>query len=108
MVTGDAFVDTGNDTAVLATIYADRVVGMARAAGVAFARLLGYAIAHELGHLLLASPAHATDGLMRPNWLDRELRRRDVRDWAFSSQDAATIRSRLASQPVPNIVWTTR
>jgi len=30
--------------------------------------LLGYAIAHELGHVLLGTPAHSPDGVMKACW----------------------------------------
>ena len=32
------------------------------------AAVLAYAVAHELGHLLLPAPAHADAGVMRPHW----------------------------------------
>ncbi|HYM21720.1 MAG TPA: hypothetical protein VEU08_00865, partial [Vicinamibacterales bacterium] len=42
------------------------------------ARILGRALAHELGHYLLASQRHSSHGLMRANWsidaLDSEAR----------------------------------
>ena len=31
----------------------------------ALGRIIGRAVAHEIGHFLLASPAHASNGLMR-------------------------------------------
>ena len=89
---GDAFVDTGTGSAVLATVYVDRVDRVAKAARMQVQRLLGYAIAHELGHLLLASNAHNTRGLMRPIWHDDELRSDRDADWSFTVQDIAAIR----------------
>ena len=94
---GDALVDSGAGTAVLATIYFDRVDRVAKAAGMEAATLLGYAVAHEIGHLLLASSAHSTRGLMRPIWRDEELRNRRAVDWKFTKQDIAAIRNRLTS-----------
>src|SRR6266478_170254 len=38
-----------------------------------FADLLGLAMAHELGHLLLRSAAHAVTGIMRRQWTERQL-----------------------------------
>ena len=91
---GDALVDTSTGAAILATVYADRVVRVARAAGMPVQALLGYAIAHELGHLLLASNAHNTKGLMRPIWRDHELRSARSADWTFTGQEVAAIRRR--------------
>jgi hypothetical protein len=91
---GDALVDTGSGVAVLATVYADRVVRVARAAHMQVHTLLGYAIAHELGHLLLASSAHNTHGLMRPIWRDGELRGERSADWRFTPREIALLRVR--------------
>ena len=52
---GDAMLDRHTGTGVLATIYVDRVEWLARQAGADSRALLGRAIAHELGHLLLAT-----------------------------------------------------
>jgi hypothetical protein len=98
---GDAFVDPGTQSAVLATIYLDRVRVLARAGGVTEARLLGHAIAHEIGHLLLASKTHGARGLMRPVWSSEELRRGRAADWVFSDQELAAIRARLAAANGP-------
>ena len=106
---GDALADIATDSAVFATIYVQRVQQLSRAAGADERELLGHAIAHELGHLLLASHVHSAQGLMRPVWRERELRRRRDGDWQFSAQDAAAIRARIeAARLSPNIVWTTR
>ena len=78
--------------------YLDRVVRLARAAGVDVARLLGYAIAHELGHLLLADTGHSRDGLMRAVWSDDELRRSRASDWRLTSREAAAIRARRGAR----------
>ncbi len=37
--------------------------------------VLGTVMAHEMGHLLLGSNAHAVSGIMRDRWEDDELRR---------------------------------
>ena len=106
---GDALVDMATGSAVFATIYFQRVHRLAQSAGADEAELLGYAFAHELGHLLLASHEHSAQGLMRPIWRERELRLPRGADWQFSAQDAAAIRDRVeAARLSPNIVWTTR
>jgi hypothetical protein len=93
---GDAFVDTETRSAVLATVYADRVARVAAAAGADTAVLLGYAIAHEIGHLLMASTHHSRSGLMRSVWRAAELRARRAGDWTFTAADVATMTGRLA------------
>ena len=95
---GDAFVDLGAQSGVLATIYLDRVDLLARLAGGGLSALLGRAIAHEIGHLLLASNAHGTSGLMRPIWSADEVRRGRAADWTFNEREAAAIRTRLEAR----------
>ena len=36
--------------------------------------LLGYVLAHEIGHLLLGRNSHSVSGIMSTHWYDRELR----------------------------------
>jgi hypothetical protein len=100
---GEAFVDSASGSGVLATIYADRVMVLAAAAGMDAATLLGRAIAHELGHLLMATNAHATRGLMRPIWSRDELRKDRGADWMFTSDEVAAIRNRDGKTPKPQL-----
>src|SRR6185503_4733639 len=71
---GDAFIDTHEGRGVLATIYLDRVLRLAEQTGADRIALLGHAIAHELGHLLMASNVHGPIGLMRAFWSVDEVR----------------------------------
>ena len=50
----------------VATILYDRVLSYARHYHVKREVLLGYVMAHELGHLLLPRNSHSTEGVMRP------------------------------------------
>ncbi|MDQ2777177.1 MAG: hypothetical protein M3Y57_19995 [Acidobacteriota bacterium] len=55
-------------TGAHASIFYDRVEAMARTASTARYVVLGYAIAHELGHVLLRSNEHSQGGLMQTRW----------------------------------------
>ena len=77
---------------VLATVYVDCVARLATAAGTDVAVLLGRVAAHELGHLMMGTSAHARRGLMRRNWTPDEVRRNRVADWAFTARDVAVMR----------------
>ena len=77
----------------LATVYVDRVESVARGAGIDARRVLGLAIAHEIGHVLLNSNTHAPSGLMRADWSRNELRRKDAAAWHFLDTEAAHVRS---------------
>jgi hypothetical protein len=97
---GDAMIDAHSRTGVLATVYIDRVIWMADQGGMDVRALLGRAIAHELGHLLMATGAHATNGLMRPVWSPSEVRRRRIDDWILRPREIASIRARTQAPPL--------
>ena len=88
---GEALIDTATGRGVLATVFLDRVAWLARLAGSDGNALLGRAIAHEIGHLLLGSTSHSRDGLMRPIWSPRDLRRAQPHDWMFSRADVVAL-----------------
>jgi len=96
---GFAFVDVEERAGTLATIYLDRIDALARQAGVDSGDLLGRAIAHEIGHLILGTNAHAAYGLMRASWKTDELRRNCPLDWMFSRREAADMRRNLSERP---------
>jgi hypothetical protein len=83
---GKAIVDTGRNSGVLATVYADRIAQVS-AGQIDRLLLFGRVVAHELGHLLLGVTAHSDSGLMREFWTDQQVRRNESSDWAFSADD---------------------
>ncbi len=52
----------------MAWAFCDRVEETAARYGLAVARLLGKAVAHEIGHLLLPYNSHSAEGIMRATW----------------------------------------
>lgn len=106
---GDALIDARAGAGVLATVYIDRIVRLAANAGVDCGALLGRAIAHELGHLLLATTTHGPVGLMRAYWSQEEVRRGQPRDWTFAPSELAAIRRRAeALERDARLAWGTR
>lgn len=95
---GDAMLDMERGSGVLATIYIDRVEWLAHRAGTGMQALLGRAIAHELGHLLLATTTHGPVGLMRAFWSQDEVRRGQPRDWSFAPNELALLRRRAEAR----------
>jgi len=89
---GFSLVGTPGAAPFLATVYVDRAESVARGAGIDPRRVLGLAIAHEIGHLLLNSNTHAPSGLMRADWSRTELRRNDPAAWHFLDTEAAQVR----------------
>jgi len=95
---GFSLVRAARDPAFLMSVFVDRVQSVARSAGIDQRRLLGLAIAHEIGHLLLDSNNHATAGLMRADWSRTDLRRNAASDWRFLEAEAATMRKAMAAR----------
>jgi hypothetical protein len=60
--------------------------------------LLGYAISHELGHLLRNKPGHCRMGVMKAIWRQTDIVLMLQRVMAFSSEDRADIQAGLAAR----------
>jgi hypothetical protein len=89
---GDSLVDTRLRAGSLATLYVTRVSALAARCQVDGRLLLGRAVAHEIGHLLLGTSAHASSGLMRAAWSQQALRDERPDAWTFTAEDAHAIR----------------
>ena len=126
---GYSLLDMSVGGGTLATVYVDRVewlVSQARddqdrrrgswklevgssSEGAAAARVLGFAVAHELGHLLLGTNAHAAAGLMRAVWSRSDLQRTNPADWRFTPVETLAMSRAIRQRQVQmaaNIVWT--
>jgi hypothetical protein len=98
MALGYAVVDAAGRRGTVATIFLERVEWMARISGAGVEELTGLAIAHELGHLLLGTSAHARRGLMRARWTAEELRARRPADWQLQGDERNQLRAGLAAR----------
>jgi hypothetical protein len=86
---------------VSATIFQERIENLCRTNGQDFAVILGHAIAHELGHVALASHGHAPVGIMRAAWGRADFDQASTGHLGFTAQQEREIRdyvSRKASQ----------
>jgi len=83
---------------LLMTVFRDLVGTLARDAGANHPSMLGRAIAHELGHLLLGNVMHSDGGLMRPFWSRSEIAHNSRPDWLIRPGQARQMRNRLASR----------
>ena len=92
-ILGFAVIDPASGGGSLATIFRDRVDAIAQRAEVASSAVLGVTIAHEVGHLLLGTPTHGRNGLMREIWTDQELALGRVDDWLFSPSERHILQS---------------
>jgi hypothetical protein len=67
------------------------------------ALVLGIAIAHELGHLLLPYNTHSKTGLMRADWTDADLLLAQHSRLLFTDEEGELLRSRLSARD--NSTW---
>jgi hypothetical protein len=75
-----------------AVVLADAIQKRAVFGPTNFADLLGLAIAHELGHLLLRSASHSVAGIMRARWTEKGLSADDRGYLRFTYGEAESMR----------------
>jgi hypothetical protein len=84
---GLAVIDPDTRIGEMATLFHEQVLTVADRSGVDYSELLGRALAHEIGHLLLGVTGHSATGLMRAVWTDTELTSNRSEDWLFAPAD---------------------
>jgi hypothetical protein len=95
---GFSVVDVERRSGTLATVFVDRVRDLSALAGADSGLLLGRAMAHEIGHLLLGTTHHTDRGLMRGLWTTIDLQKEQPWDWVVSREDGARMRRALAAR----------
>jgi hypothetical protein len=96
-VSGRAHLDEDGN-GYLADVYTAGASVLAEASPSQRASILGHVIAHELGHIFLASSTHSRRGIMRPQWADADLRLALSGGLLFNSQQAKRIASNLKAR----------
>lgn len=104
---GFSLVNVAEGVPFLATVFTDFVSSVARKSNVSFSLLLGRAIAHELGHLLLNQNDHPRTGLMRADWTRATLLKNEAADWAFREDEVASIRAAAAHRGLSTVDYFT-
>ena len=99
---GESLLDGSEGRGVLMTVDLCRVRAASAGSATAAATLTGRAIAHEIGHLLLATSSHTRTGLMRARWSRDELRGLIPAHWDFSAREADQIRRTLLRHQTAN------
>jgi hypothetical protein len=79
---------------VLASVYYEYVVRLAKSDDAVFELpiILGCAIAHEIGHLLLGSNSHWAIGIMQRQWRSEQLRQAMMGVLVFTSEQSKILR----------------
>jgi len=99
---GRAFLNS-EGTGFIADIYYARIQELTRQYPMASGdRVLGYTMAHELGHLLIG-PGHRANGIMRGAWSREEFEALSLRLLTFSDAERATILRKLRSRAAGSV-----
>ena len=95
---GYSLVDVHTRRGALATIFLERVRWLAFTARADFGALLGRAMTHEIGHLLLGTPHHGERGVMRAIWSPDPVRRSGGGHWRFTATEARQMREAVSTR----------
>ena len=88
----------GSNKGVYARVFYAHIQVKAEQEGVSPATVLGLAVAHEFGHLLLGPNAHSAQGIMRANWGHSDMQRGVQGQLRFTDQQAPLIRAGVQSR----------
>jgi hypothetical protein len=83
-----------------AYVFFGRISNLAADRGTPLSPLLGAAIAHEVGHLLLGDGSHTSSGIMRGQWGSKEFANIFTGRLRFSPEQAERIRAEVARRPL--------
>lgn len=95
---GFAAMSERNGFASQAFVFFHRVEEEAAAGNSYVSVVLGHAMAHELGHLLLGAGHHSRTGIMRETWLAGDLRRAERGELGFSPSQANRMREQVEAR----------
>jgi len=79
----------------IANIFMNRVREQAAIAELSASRMLGHAVAHEIGHLLLGDNSHSPGGIMAAPWTKQDLGHVDRGDLLFTRHEVTRIQQEL-------------
>lgn len=97
-VFGFAALSPDGQPACLAYVFHDRVADLASAHGHSLAVILGHVLTHEVGHLLLGSNAHCSNGIMTGDWYRRNLHSAAQGQMLFTALQSARMRQQVAAR----------
>jgi hypothetical protein len=95
---GQAFLDESG-SGVYCNVYYNNLAANREHTQLSDADMLGFVIAHEVGHLLLGTNSHSDSGLMQARWDASALQAAVHRNLFFTPGQSAALRTRLADTP---------
>ena len=85
-----------------ATIFYDRIEPLDQPGVISVSALLGHAMAHEIGHVLLGTMEHSPEGIMKARWGRPDYQRAAMGFLEFTPSQRAAIRERLLTRLAKN------
>ena len=95
---GFSIIPKENEGATMAYVGYPRLCVLASSISFRAEELLGLAMAHELGHLLLGTNAHSNHGIMRATWRRRDLYARYWEEFEFTQEQTKRLRAAVLSR----------
>jgi hypothetical protein len=86
---------SADGTGCYADLFYDRAEHLHEISGASLASILGHAIAHELGHLLLGTNSHSPAGIMRARWQPADLASASKGTLLFSTLESRAMKNKL-------------
>jgi hypothetical protein len=85
---------------VLASVYYENAARRAKSDDADFEApiILGCAIAHELGHLLLGTNSHSDAGIMQPRWESDQFRQLMIGNLVFATEQSKLMREQARTR----------
>jgi hypothetical protein len=93
---GYAFPDT--QSGVQATVFYDRIEALNRVNAISVSTLLGHAMAHEIGHVLLGTTEPSPGGIMKARWGKPDYQRAAMGYLEFTPFQRAAVQERLLTR----------
>ena len=81
-----------------ATVFYDRIETVSKTGDVSLSTMLGHAIAHEIGHVLLGTTDHSRSGIMKARWGRADYRQAGIGLMKFTAREGEAIRKGAAVQ----------
>lgn len=97
-VLGRSIPGSGDSQGVYARVFYRHIQAKAKQESIFPAELLGLAVAHELGHLLLGPRSHSAQGIMRANWNHRDMELGTKGQLLFTDRQSQLIRVNVQSR----------
>jgi hypothetical protein len=86
---------SADGTGCYADLFYDRAQHLHEISRMSLASIVGHAIAHELGHLLLGTNSHSPTGIMRAHWQPADLASASKGALLFSTLESRAMKNKL-------------